>query len=143
MRVIIAGSRGIEDYEQVVLAVNASGWKPDVVLSGAAAGVDQLGVRWALRHGVKVESYPAEWDKWGKSAGFKRNLLMASKAHALIAVWDGESNGTRHMIRVADDNLLLTYIHCIREPRRISTMAYRYANFRTGFGAWIDPRKYS
>ena len=54
--------------------------------------------------------FPADWDKHGKSAGYKRNLEMAENADALIAFWDGESRGTKHMIDIAKEKNLLTRI---------------------------------
>ena len=52
---------------------------------------------------LAVEYYPAEWEKHGKAAGYKRNARMADNADGLLAVWDGESRGTKHMIREAVD----------------------------------------
>jgi hypothetical protein len=64
-------------------------WIPTVILSGNALGVDQLGEKWAKEHNVPVELYPANWDRFGRSAGYKRNADMAKRAQALVAVWDG------------------------------------------------------
>jgi hypothetical protein len=101
MRVIIAGSRGIHDYAKVCDAVRHSGFAISRVVSGMAAGVDTLAVRYASEHGLPCDRFPADWKKWGRRAGYRRNLAMAAYADALIAVWDGRSPGTRHMIAVA------------------------------------------
>jgi hypothetical protein len=45
-----------------------------------------------------IKRYPADWDTFGKSAGYRRNEQMAEDADALVAFWDGESKGTAHMI---------------------------------------------
>ena len=42
-------------------------------------------------------------EKFGKSAGFRRNEQMAEFADALIAFWDGKSHGTKHMIDTATE----------------------------------------
>jgi hypothetical protein len=77
----------------------------DAVLSGTANGPDQWGEAWGeIAPGVEVERHPANWNRYGKSAGFRRNEKMARSADALIAFWDGDSNGTEHMIRKARDN---------------------------------------
>lgn len=68
------------------------------VISGGAQGVDRAGEEWALASRVPVTVYPADWRRHGKSAGIMRNIEMAKDAHALIAIWDGRTNGTRHMI---------------------------------------------
>lgn len=101
MKTIIAGSRQISDYAMVEDAISQCAWRPTVVISGAARGVDTLGERWAEDNGVPVERFPADWGKHGKSAGYKRNLEMVDHAEALIAIWDGESRGTKHMIDIA------------------------------------------
>jgi hypothetical protein len=104
LRLIIAGSRGVENYSIVVEAAEVfclCYGKPDAVLSGGAYGVDQLGEEWANAKGVPLEVYPADWALHGRKAGTMRNSFMARKANALLAVWDGSSNGTRHMIETA------------------------------------------
>ena len=101
MKVIIAGSRSIGDYDAVCKAIDAfllkSGPITEVV-SGRAAGVDSLGEMYARQHNVPVKLFPPEWKKHGKKAGFLRNEEMADYADALIAVWDGASRGTQHMM---------------------------------------------
>lgn len=111
MVVIIAGSREIEDYEQVCVAVEASGWAQLItkVVSGRARGVDLLGERWAEEHGLPVEKFPVtdqDWRTLGKRAGCLRNRDMAQYAaqfvgSGLILVWDGISDGSANMLKEA------------------------------------------
>jgi hypothetical protein len=68
------------------------------IVSGGARGVDQLGEQWAKQHHVPVRQFPAQWDRFGKSAGMIRNLEMAQYADGLVAIWDGHSRGTANMI---------------------------------------------
>ena len=98
MKAIIAGSRSISLIRFVEQAVLASGFDITEVVSGGARGVDLLGERWAGLYDKPVKRFRADWSKYGKSAGFRRNNEMAAYADALIAVWDGESHGTKHMI---------------------------------------------
>lgn len=103
---IIAGSRGLAgmgDYELVSLAAKRSGYKVLRVISGTAKGVDTAGERWATEHGIEVKRVTADWGADGKSAGYKRNERMRNQADALIAVWDGESRGTKHMVSIMHD----------------------------------------
>ena len=48
---------------------------------------------------------------YGKRAGVRRNEEMADMADALIAIWDGSSPGTKHMIEVARRRGLKIYVH--------------------------------
>lgn len=98
-RVIIAGSRKYRGgIEGVTAAVKASGFDIDVVLYGGATGADRAGKWWAEMNDREVETFTANWKKYGKSAGIRRNADMAKHADALIALWDGASQGTRDMI---------------------------------------------
>ena len=101
MRVIIAGSRSVTSYAAVEAAIVKSGFMISEVVSGTARGVDRLGELWAARNGVSVAKFPADWDTYGKRAGYLRNKEMALHAEALVAIHDGESRGTRHMIDIA------------------------------------------
>jgi hypothetical protein len=68
------------------------------VVSGGASGVDKLGEQFALLKGLPCRVFPADWDKFGKIAGKLRNIEMADYADFVIALWDGMSPGTAHMI---------------------------------------------
>lgn len=102
MKVIIAGSRSLAGHPHLVgRAVQESGFADITeVVSGTARGIDQLGEEWAKLNGKKVTRFPADWKRLGKQAGFARNRQMAEYADALIAIWDGYSHGTKHMIQV-------------------------------------------
>lgn len=110
MRTIIAGSRDGFDYDDLLHAVEMCPWEITTVVSGTARGVDRLGERWAKEHNVPLECYPANWDEHGRSAGYIRNDQMARKAEALIALWDGYSKGTKHMINLAHKHGLQVYV---------------------------------
>ena len=115
MKVIIAGSRNIVDYEIIKKSIEESKFDLTEVVSGGARGVDTLGEKYAKENDLLVKIFKAEWDnlvdvpkykikknKYGKlynvTAGFERNEKMGDYADALIAVWDGKSNGTKAMI---------------------------------------------
>jgi hypothetical protein len=97
-RVIVAGSRGVTDFEIVWDAVLESGFCIGEIVSGMARGVDRLGVKVAQTLGIGVARFPADWGTHGRSAGFIRNQQMADYADCLVAVWDGRSRGTQDMI---------------------------------------------
>jgi len=104
MKIIIAGGRNFRDYDKLRescdnILVNQ---KEVEIVSGTAAGADTLGERYAQEKGYEVKKFPAQWDLYGKSAGYKRNQQMAEYADGLIAFWDGKSKGTKHMIDIAN-----------------------------------------
>lgn len=105
MKVIIAGGREFADYELLKKVCNHMLSKTDqssiTVVSGGARGVDKMGESYAKEHGIECIVMNAEWDKYGKSAGYLRNQAMANISTHLIAFWDGKSRGTKHMIDIA------------------------------------------
>ena len=72
-----------------------------IILSGLAKGADTLAIRYADEHNYQWHGYAADWGRYGKSAGIRRNAMMADEADALIAFWDGSSRGTKNMIEQA------------------------------------------
>lgn len=122
MKTIIAGSRDINNYMLVRQAIAASGFKDQIteIVSGGARGVDTLGERYAKDEGVPVKVFPADWQTYGKRAGPLRNIEMADYADALIAIWDSESRGTKHMIDTARKNGLKVFVFALpkfKEPK--------------------------
>ena len=103
MKVIIAGSRNFSNFLLLSkVCDNALIKQREIeIVSGTANGADKLGERYANIHNYKIKKFPANWDKYGKSAGYRRNEEMANYADALIAFWDGKSVGTKHMIEMA------------------------------------------
>lgn len=131
MKIIIAGGRDVDDYAMVEYVVEAvltlSGLKATEVVCGGARGADSLGERWAEENGIPVKKFEADWTDiyapgalpkknpngpgfYNARAGLDRNIKMAKYADALIAFWDGESRGTKHMIDEAKKMNLKVFI---------------------------------
>ena len=110
MRTIIAGSRtlGLSSARE---AMAECGWTATEVVCGCARGVDVAGEHWATEKAIPVLRFPADWTRYGRSAGYRRNELMAQNADALVAVWDGHSRGTKHMIDIARRAGLLVFVY--------------------------------
>ena len=113
MRTIIAGSRKCDNMKEVEFAIKTCNFIITTVISGNAKGVDRLGEIWAIKNKIPLKRFPADWNKYHKSAGYIRNEEMANNADALIAVWDGYSKGTEHMINIAKQKNLKIYVHYI------------------------------
>jgi hypothetical protein len=101
-RIIVAGGRDFSDYE-LLRAKLGRLLDPTstTIISGGARGADALSERYAHEHGLPIERYPADWERFGRGAGYKRNEQMARAATGLVAFWNGESRGTKHMIDIA------------------------------------------
>jgi len=141
MKAIIAGSRDITDFNFVhkcildtILKLHQERFKTiktdskeelnkrvwegvniiTEVVSGTAKGVDRLGENWALENQLNITRFPADWDKYGKKAGYIRNKQMADytgKEGILIAIWDGKSRGTKMMIDIAKKKGIRAFIY--------------------------------
>lgn len=72
-----------------------------VILSGGAKGVDTLAEEYADRHGLKKEILLPDYDLFGKSAPLVRDRQIVDKADLVVAIWDGNSPGTRYTIEYA------------------------------------------
>jgi len=104
-RIIVAGGRDFFQPKHTFLLRDTldlllGGIDPDKlqIVSGAAPGADTLGEEYAEFHELSIRTFPANWDKYGKSAGFKRNQEMADYANHAIVFWDGKSTGSKDMI---------------------------------------------
>ena len=108
-RVIIAGSRGFNDYDTLKRHVDRiiGNWHPSCtcVVSGTAGGADRLGEDYAYNHKLFLVRMPAFWESEGPSAGYRRNARMAEFATHAIIFWDGKSRGSKHMFDLAVEKL--------------------------------------
>lgn len=109
-RVIVAGTREFDNYS--LLRMKLTDYLlpiPDEeieIISGTARGADKLGEQYASDYNLKCIKFPADWNTYGKSAGYRRNAEMAkyaSQEHGvLFAFWDGKSKGTKQAIEYAE-----------------------------------------
>lgn len=89
---------------------------PDLVVHGGARGADTLAGKWAEGRGIPVRVYPADWNRYGKGAGPKRNQQMLDEADpdVVIAFFDlpfAVSKGTADMVTRAGNGtrMVLSY----------------------------------
>lgn len=116
-KLIVAGGR---DFNDVVLVGQAITELAETIyqdravsiVSGMARGADLLGYAFAVDNNVKRYEFPADWNQYGKRAGFIRNKQMGDFADGLLAFWDGQSRGTAQMIEYMQS--LKKPVHIIR-----------------------------
>jgi hypothetical protein len=122
MKTIIAGSRTI-DFETTIeylSELRLLGVEITEVVSGTAKGVDYHGEWWGNRWDIPIKRFPANWNEYGKSAGYIRNQEMADYAEQLVCIWDGESKGTKHMIDIAKKKRIPIYLLETNEKQQLS-----------------------
>lgn len=102
-RVAIVGSRDYPDPDQVRAYVEQLP-EGTVVVTGGARGVDKVAEEAARARGLPVEVLPADWERYGRSAGMRRNYEVLQRADEVAAFWNGESPGTQHMIELAQSS---------------------------------------
>jgi hypothetical protein len=119
MKILIAGSRGFNDYALLCKVMNYlfKDKKIDVIISGGAYGADKLGERYAREHNIAIKQYLPDWQTFGKSAGIRRNKLMCYDADMLVAFWDGESRGTKFTIE---------FMESLDKPYEVCYYKYQY-----------------
>ena len=105
-KIVVAGCRNYSNYEEAKEYIDFCISKIKdkytlVFVSGGCSGADFIGERYAKEHGYEIEKHPAEWEKYGKYAGPKRNEEMSKIGDYFICFWDGKSKGTKSMIDFA------------------------------------------
>jgi hypothetical protein len=105
-RIVVAGSRSYSNYDEFDFTMSRLLQKKKkancVLISGKAPrGADEMIIRWAQDHGWKYAEFPADWDRFNKSAGFIRNAEMKKVATLVVVFWDLLSNGTMNMYEIS------------------------------------------
>ena len=105
---LVVGSREFQNYTLMSLYLDRIiGDRKDIcIVSGGARGADSLARDYAKYHNIKYKEFPAEWELYGRSAGYRRNEKMhqyiaSYKEREVIAFWDGQSKGTAHNFELA------------------------------------------
>ena len=107
MRVAIIGSRQVgPDIDRIILRYLPA--DTTEIVSGGAEGVDAAAARVAHSLGIPLKEFLPDYAAHGKQAPLKRNLSIIDYAEEVLAFWDGESHGTRHVV-----------IECIRSGKPV------------------------
>lgn len=128
MRLLITGSRNLtDDHRDAVFSAldkAVESWVDEhgedtenTFIHGAARGADSIGASWAVERGWKVEPYPANWEEYGKSAGYIRNEQMVKSGVDLCVAFPmGNSYGTRNCMKIARQHKVPVVTHEFDDP---------------------------
>ncbi len=67
------------------------------IITGMATGVDLVAYEFALNNKLTWSEYPANWNRYGRGAGFKRNKQMIVEGKPDIGLAFPGGPGTRNM----------------------------------------------
>lgn len=100
VRLLIAGSRGVSPSPQQIDEQLRKLLPVEVteLVSGGARGADEAGEVWAHENAIPITRFPADWDRYGKGAGHRRNREMAQYADVALVFWKDNSPGTANMV---------------------------------------------
>ncbi len=101
MKIAIVGSRDFNNYEILEETLSTLQEPITEIISGGAQGADTLAEQWAKNHNVPITIHQAEWGKYGRAAGPKRNKKIIEDCDLCVAFWDGKSKGTKHSIEMS------------------------------------------
>jgi hypothetical protein len=103
MKILVTGSR--EWYNRAIIYRELIKYpKSSIVIQGVARGADSIARDIALRLGMQVLDFPAEWNKYNKSAGPIRNRQMLDQKPDLVLAFHEnieESKGTKDCVNEA------------------------------------------
>ena len=97
----VVGSRTFSNLQQMLYAIRDE--HPDEIVSGGARGADSLAEMIATGTNIPFRKFLPEWDRYGRSAGFRRNELIIAAATHVLAFYgpDGETAGTKNSVQLA------------------------------------------
>lgn len=108
IRIVVAGSRDFNDYIlfktsiENYLQVRFEGKSFLLISGGARRGPDEMIIRYCVEKNLPYALYEADWDRFGKSAGYRRNVTMSDVSTDVVVFWDCVSKGTKHMMDIAN-----------------------------------------
>lgn len=114
MKVLVCGGRNYKDRKKLFRVLNIlDGNRGNIklIINGAASGADTFSSLWAKQSGIEYFEYPANWDKYGKSAGAIRNAEMLKYHNIDLVVAFPGGKGTQDMIEKAKKkNIIVLHV---------------------------------
>lgn len=103
MKLLVCGSRKWTNetlLNEILNKVNAI-FNVSLLIEGECDGADKLSRLWAKSKNIPVKPFPADWKKYGRSAGPIRNSEMLKENPDLVVAFHNDfknSKGTRDML---------------------------------------------
>jgi len=129
IKILVVGTRTYSNYDEFVYVLEKMIRKLDKkfiieFVSGGAKGADEMVKNYALANFYPYKEFPADWNFYGNSAGYKRNAQMWDYADLGIAFWDGISKGTKHSFRLSGERDKKFYIYNYKTKKTINSEIY-------------------
>lgn len=102
MRILVCGGRDFNNRALFNKALQPYASKENTIIHGAARGADSLANTWAYDNDCEVIAYPANWDKYGKRAGYIRNVQMLNEGKPDLVIAFPGGKGTEMMALLAE-----------------------------------------
>lgn len=106
MKILVTGSRDWTDEQKIRDYLHLySGGKGTVLIHGACpTGADAIADKIASEWPWEIRRYPADWNKYGKRAGFIRNSVMVNLGPDIcLAFIKNNSKGASMTARLAEN----------------------------------------
>lgn len=113
MKLAIVGSRSFQDMlllDKILSEAPFNSMGITCIVSGAAAGADNLARQYAKKNKLMLIEFPADWLNKGRYAGYLRNMDIIQTSDVVLVFWDGVSKGTRHSIDLAQQHKKVLYV---------------------------------
>lgn len=105
IKLAIVGSRTFDDLNKFhkIIQILKNNYTFSLIVSGGAKGADSMGEKYADDNNIPKLILKADWKKFGKRAGFIRNVDIIKNCDLCVAFWDGNSHGTKHDIKLCKE----------------------------------------
>ena len=111
-RVLVCGGRGYDSADvwnwlerflrdEIESNLGRGAWPISVLMHGGAKGADEGAGKWAESEDLKSIVFKADWKKYGKSAGPRRNSIMLRDGKPDIVIAFPGGKGTEDMVNKA------------------------------------------
>ena len=113
LRVLVCGGRNYNDITTLNAVLDKVNTDLGIscIIEGDARGADRLAGAWALVSGIDREVYPANWNRYGKRAGYLRNVQMAEEGKPDMIITFPGGIGTQMMRDIGKKKHIPVYRH--------------------------------